>query len=75
MVKLNSEQISFLHDELGIDEVDYSNKDEMEEIRMKCFDIETDETMEHLEDLNIGERGNMAVSIIDKLYDIIQSIG
>ena len=78
MKSLNSKQLKFLKDEFGITKIDYSNKQEVEDIRLKCFDIETDECYDHYmadEDtsLSIGERGDMAVSIIDCLYDIIHT--
>ena len=78
MKTLNSKQLEFLKNEFGITKIDYSNKKEVEEIRLKCFDIETDECYDHHmagEDtsLSIGERGDMAVSIIDALYDIIHA--
>lgn len=76
-MSLNSKQLQFLKDEFGISEIDYSNKEIIEDIRLKCFDIETDEACSQYEagndDVSIGERGDMAVSIIDDLYAIIHS--
>ena len=48
----------------------------LKDLRMKCFDIETDECYDRYmagEDTSpsIGERGDMAVSIVDDLYFII----
>ncbi|NLT08204.1 MAG: hypothetical protein GXY08_01705 [Ruminococcus sp.] len=79
MKTLNSKQLEFLKNEFGITKIDYSNKKEVEEIRLKCFDIETDECYDrHMagEDTSssIGERGDIAVSIIDALYDIIHTV-
>jgi hypothetical protein len=79
MKTLNSKQLEFLKNEFGITKIDYSNKKEVEEIRLKCFDIETDECYDHHmagEDTSssIGERGDIAVSIIDALYDIIHTV-
>lgn len=76
-MKLNEKQLSFLKDEFGITEIDYSNKEMLEDIRLKCFEIETDEAYAQYEagndDISIGERGDMAVSIIDDLYEINHS--
>ena len=76
MKTLNSKQLEFLKNEFGITEINYSDKKTVEEIRLKCFDIETDECYEKFmagDDTisSIGKRGDMAVSIIDDLYDII----
>lgn len=78
MKTLNSKQLEFLKNEFGITEIDYSDKKAIEEIRLNCFDIETDECYDHHmagEDTSssIGERGDMAVSIIDDLYNIIHT--
>lgn len=78
MKSLNSKQLKFLKDEFGITKIDYSNKKEVEEIRLKCFDIETDECYNHHmagddTSSSIGERGDMAVSIIDDLFNIIHT--
>jgi len=79
MKKLNEKQLEFLKKEFKIKDVDYSDKEQLNEIRLKCFDIETDECYDyHMagEDTSssIGERGDMAVSIIDALYDIIHTV-
>ncbi len=75
MKKLSDKQLDFLYKEFGVSEIDYQNTDMLEDLRLKCFDIETDECYEHLkkgiDDVSIGERGDMAVSIIDDLEDII----
>ncbi len=75
MKKLNSKQLDFLKKEFGIEEINYSDKEKVEEIRLKCFDIECDECFDRLEkgidESSIGKRGNMAVAIIDALQDII----
>lgn len=78
MKSLTSKQLEFLKNEFGITKIDYSDKKAVEEIRLKCFDIETDECYDHYTagkdtSLSIGERGDMAVSIIDDLYDIIHN--
>lgn len=78
MKMLNSKQLEFLKKEFGITEIDYSDKKTVEEIRLKCFDIETDESYENFMAGNdasssIGKRGDMAVSIIDDLYSIIHA--
>lgn len=78
MKSLNSKQLKFLKDEFGITKIDYSNKQEVEDIRLKCFDIETDECYDHHmagddTSSSIGERGDMAVSIIDDLFNIIHT--
>lgn len=77
MKKLSSKQLAFLKREFGITDVDYSDKKGLEEIRLKCFDIETNEAASRYEagndDVSIGIRGDMAVSIIDDLYDVIHS--
>lgn len=79
MKKLNEKQLEFLKKEFKIEDVDYSNKEKLNDIRLKCFDIETDECYDHHtagEDTSysIGDRGDMAVSIIDVLYDIIHTV-
>ena len=75
--KLSPKQEEFLLREFGIEAVDYSTVASMEDIRLKCFDIEVEETMARMEPEDhtddIGERGNMAVSIIDDLADIIDA--
>lgn len=77
MKQLNSKQLEFLKNELGIKKVDYNDRKQMMEIREKCFDIETDETIDRLEagidEVSIGERGDMAVSIIDDLEEILDA--
>jgi hypothetical protein len=78
MKTLNSKQLEFLKNEFGITEIDYSDKKAVEEIRLKCFDIETDESYENFmagddTSSSIGKRGDMAVSIIDDLYSIIHA--
>lgn len=74
-MKLTNEQIAFLNTEFGMNEIDYNNLALLEEIRLKCFDIEVEETHDRLErgidEDSIGERGDMAVTIIDTLYDIL----
>ena len=74
-MKLTKEQLDFLRAELGIEDIDYNNRTKLEEIRLKCFDIEVEETVDRLNDgidkASIGERGDMAVTIIDTLYDIM----
>lgn len=77
MIKLSSEQMDFLKDEFGINNIDYNNIRSLKEIRLKCFDIETEETYNRLKEgidaASIGIRGDMAVSIIDDLEDITKS--
>lgn len=77
MIKLSAEQMDFLKDEFGINNIDYNNIRSLKEIRLKCFDIETEETYNRLEygidTASIGIRGDMAVSIIDDLEDITKS--
>ena len=43
--KLSSKQEEFLLREFGIETVDYSTVASMEDIRLKCFDIEVEEEM------------------------------
>ena len=77
MKSLNKEQMAFLKKEFNIDSIDYSDKKSLQDIRLKCFDIETDETWERweagIDEPSIGERGDMAVSIIDDLMDIMRA--
>lgn len=78
MKELSKKQLEFLKKEFEIESVNYSDKEKLNDIRLKCFDIETDESYDHYmagEDTSssIGERGDMAVSIIDDLYAIIHS--
>jgi hypothetical protein len=77
MKTLNKDQVDFLEKEFGIENIDYSNKEELNEIRMKCFDVEVDETCDRLDagidEESVGDRGDTATSIIDDLYDIIHS--
>ncbi len=68
----SDEQKEFLANELGINESDYSHMScaEWEDVRMKCFDIEVDEVMDAEENqAPVSERGNIAVSLIDYIYD------
>lgn len=70
----SDEQKRFLTDELGINESDYSDMScaEWEDVQMKCFDIEVDEVMDAEENqTSISDRGNIAVSLIDYIYDEI----
>lgn len=73
--RLSDEQMDFLNKEFGITDIDHSNIQSLKEIRLKCFDIETEECFERLSNgidtSSIGVRGDMAVSIIDDLEDII----
>lgn len=75
MKELSQQQKEFLKEEFGIINIDYKNSRLLEEIRLKCFDIETEETEKQLEngadEMSIGERGDMAVTIIDDLFEII----
>lgn len=75
MKKLSHEQIIFLKSELGITNINYNDDNELKNIRLKCLDIETEEVMKQLnlgvDETSIGWRGDMAVSIIDDLYDIM----
>lgn len=73
---LTKEQMSFLKTEFNISKIDYSDSQILQNIRLKCFDIETEECMKRITEegdatSDIGKRGNMAVSIIDDLYDIM----
>lgn len=76
MTKLSKKQMAFLKKEFCIEELDYADKAYLNEIREKCFDIETEETYDRLNDgideSSIGERGDMAVTIIDDLEEIIK---
>lgn len=71
------EQIQFLKDEIGIDESSFAflNKEEWNDIREKCFDIEVDEEIEHMERLKSdpgngeSEREILATSLVDAIYD------
>ena len=70
----SDEQKEFLANELGINESDYSHMScaEWEDVRMKCFDIEVDEVRDAEENqTSISDRGNIAVSLIDYIYDEI----
>ncbi len=49
MIKLSAEQMDFLKDEFGINNIDYNNIKSLNEIRLKCFDMETEETYNRLE--------------------------
>lgn len=77
MKELSKEQMNFLAIELGLLQINYSDMEFLEDIRMKCFDIETEETVKCLknekDEVSIGERGDMAVSIIDDLYEIMSA--
>ena len=78
MKKLSDPQLEFIKKEFGITDIDYSDLELLKDLRMKCFDIETDECYDRYmagEDTSpsIGERGDMAVSIVDDLYFIIHS--
>jgi len=78
MKKLSTEQMDFLKKEFGIVSIDYSNIQSLKKIRLKCFDIETEECYDRLNNgvdtSSIGNRGDMAVSIIDDLEDIAKEI-
>lgn len=71
MKKLSDSQVKFLKEEFEITDIDYEDKERLQNIRLKCFNIETEECMKFLEngtdEASIGERGDMAVSIIDAL--------
>ena len=49
MIKLSAEQMDFMKDEFGINNIDYNNIKSLKEIRLKCFDMETEETYNRLE--------------------------
>lgn len=72
---LTNAQIDFLKKEFGISQIDYSDKQMLQTIRLKCFDIETDECSDsyHNHNKNLSDRGVIAESIIDDLYNIIYS--
>lgn len=77
MKRLSSEQIEFLKKEFGIVSINYNDPKIIEDIRLKCFDIETKECCDRLNrgenNSSIGERGDMAVTIIDDLEDIAKT--
>ena len=75
MKRLTNAQIDFLKKEFGISQIDYSNKQMLQTIRLKGFDIETDECSDsyHNRNINLSDRGVIAESIIDDLYNIIYS--
>lgn len=67
-------QKRFLRNEMGINESDYlgMSRTDWEDVRMKCFDIEVDEVMAAEEGkIAVSERGNMAVNLIDYIYDVV----
>lgn len=78
MKKLSAEQMNFLKKEFGITNVDYNSVQSLKKLRLKCFDIETEECYDRLSNgidtSSIGTRGDMAVSIIDDLEDIANGI-
>ena len=41
--------MDFLKDEFGINNIDYNDIKSLNEIRLKCFDMETEETYNRLE--------------------------
>ena len=68
MKKLSDSQVKFLKEEFEITDINYEDKERLQNIRLKCFNIETEECMKSLEngtdEASIGEREDMAVSII-----------
>lgn len=76
-LNFTEKQIQFLKDEIGVEESSFSSlsKEEWNDIREKCFDIEVDEEIEHMKrqesdpDNEESEREILATSLVDAIYD------
>ena len=75
-MKLTDKQVAFLIEEFGIDadtclEFGY---DDINDLRKKCFDIETEEaTAADNENRDISDRGETAADLVDFMRDHIRS--
>ena len=73
-MNLSKEQLDFLKKELNLDRsnVERMNVDQWHEVRMKCFDIETEEAGMVVDDRGvISERGEMAAYFVDYIFNEI----
>lgn len=73
-MNLSKEQLDFLKKEFNLDrfDVEKMNIGQWHEVRMKCFDIETEEAGMVVDDSGtISERGEMAADFVDYIFNEI----
>lgn len=79
MVNLNKKQLEFLKNELNLtkEDIEKMSEDEWEDVREKCFEIETDELLDmdcagkDVDRDEWTERCNLAVSIVDIEFSVL----
>lgn len=72
-MSISQEQLDFLKKEFGLDLSDLQRMDinQWHEVRLKCFDIETEEAGLAMDSETLSDRGEIATSIVDDIFNKI----